>query len=390
MTDNMIWALIGAIIGFLFSLLYSPVMELLFQCKYLNRMKGTYYVENKYAEPFLKYKHITIYKVRGKTLFFKIISFDNSKSLGQIVFETKFLGRGHYKHKYSDAYGLATFIIIDEDTIGFVRQYTDDSKSDSSFVIKSNSLILRRIIPGICINPFSPNSIETQSAINLNDQNSSNEFLIHWTGRGKNAEDSFCILKKIIESKRLKFGTNSLVQESTRKKTPSKKLDNDSPIDCIQKMVCFTDIPIEQSKTICGNYNCFGIRFRKDALALYGVSPVHYILPQFYESYNNWSHEIFNNCYNGESTFDVLVSLCQPSQDCVNGKFIDFYKEQEWRLFPYNDNKSFQIEEEDGCYLQFSVEDVDSIIVLDSYLNEAREFLKKIHIDLNIIPITIK
>ena len=98
-----------------------------------------------------------------------------------------------------------------------------------------------------------------------NKPNHINEFLTHWTGRGKNDEKAFEILSIIINKGELKFSRNPISFP-----TPDYSIT--------VQAICFTDTPIKQSINQCERYNYFGISFNKTEMMEYGANPVLYLI----------------------------------------------------------------------------------------------------------------
>lgn len=163
----------------------------------------------------------------------------------------------------------------------------------------------------------------------VNPPNHINEYLTHWTGRGKTEDESFDILCKIIKSKTLRFSMcdNGFEYES------GKRLCN--------TMICFTDTPIEQSLEHCQRYNYFGISFNKEKMIECGANPVLYMVEnresnqEFLFDFKNCG-EVKNLLYKKNEESNKLawfLSITQPYKTKkVVAKGFAEYLEREWRI----------------------------------------------------------
>jgi len=88
--------------------------------------------------------------------------------------------------------------------------------------------------------------------------------LTHWTGRDKTDEEAFYILEKIITTRKLLL----TYCPNYPRLAPNRQLRT--------MMICFTDIPLNQSREQCERFGRFGIGFSKDVMISYGANPVLY------------------------------------------------------------------------------------------------------------------
>lgn len=146
-----------------------------------------------------------------------------------------------------------------------------------------------------------------------------NPFLTHWVGRKKNDEESFVILKTILECSELKFSSCPI-------NFPA------SNFTVKQEMICFTDTPIRQSKDTCARYGFFGISFNKEQLIEYGANPVLYLTD------NRSIHMEFEIQKRYTKNADQLIhswitSIMQPfdTKKYAKDNHAEFY-EREWRI----------------------------------------------------------
>lgn len=98
-----------------------------------------------------------------------------------------------------------------------------------------------------------------------------NQSLMHWTARGKKEKESFEVLKMIINEGFLQLSY------SPNYGTPPANPDEYDPLnDRRTIMACFTDLPLQFSKTFCEKFGHFGIGFKKETMITYGANPVMY------------------------------------------------------------------------------------------------------------------
>jgi len=231
------------------------------------------------------------------------------------------------------------------------------------------------------------------------------KFLTHWTGRGKSKDGAFEMLKKIIETKELKFSPN-------RVSFP----DNIKTVTNL--MICFTDTPIKHSKEHCNKYGFFGISFNKDKLIHYGANPVLYLMDnrKSYHSYLlDFTDEISIYTDNQEKLLlNWFSSIMQPynTNPDDNKHFPEFF-EREWRIagrvLPFHwletlekyQGKHNEYEfagrirrqqnseniNDNTFFLQFDTDIIENIVVPESFLNQTRQLFteQKLNCELIII-----
>ncbi len=86
--------------------------------------------------------------------------------------------------------------------------------------------------------------------------------LIHWTGRGKTEAEALDVLRNICKSRLLR-----LTYADRFRGNPKYKI----------RMVCFTEIPLQDCRFICQKFGKIGIGFNRETLYKYGVRPVAYV-----------------------------------------------------------------------------------------------------------------
>jgi hypothetical protein len=134
---------VGAIIGVFVSLAWNYFNDLVFGLTILRQRKGKYRIALKNGMTLKSIKEATITGFSGRKLTFNIDSVDikNGSAIGEIVFVSKNYGKGFYKHKKSDLYGLFEFILLPEGKISVIRRYTtdvDNNKRISSQVVETS------------------------------------------------------------------------------------------------------------------------------------------------------------------------------------------------------------------------------------------------------------
>lgn len=150
-----------------------------------------------------------------------------------------------------------------------------------------------------------------------------NEYLTHWTGRKKTAKQSFEILEKIVNSKKLRFSENT-------NSFPSSKIENKN------LMICFTDTPITQSHEHCLRYNYFGISFNKKEMIDHGANPVLYLVDNRQNNQEYLHQFLMQHLFPSNETSLLMSwfsSISQPydTKILAHKNSAEFY-EREWRL----------------------------------------------------------
>lgn len=241
-----------------------------------------------------------------------------------------------------------------------------------------------------------------------NPPNHINKYLTHWTGRGKNCDEAFDILCKIIKSKKLKFSrcNNGFEYISKKMSVP---------------MICFTDTPIEQSLEHCQRYNYFGISFNKEKMIECGANPVLYMVENRKSNqeflfdfkmskFGSFGHFFyFNNELANKLSWFSSISQPYKTKKLASKGFAE-YLEREWRIIRvlpttftkntietggnYNEKLKQKIEceyemkeNEETCYLPFENYFIENIIVLneDKYINQCESLMKEVGLTCDLI-----
>lgn len=238
----------------------------------------------------------------------------------------------------------------------------------------------------------------------LETPNHINRFLTHWTGREKTDEVAFNNLTKIVESFKLKFSDCVTTYP-------------EAAFTSVNKMICFTDTPIDQSLNHCKRYNYFGISFNKEMLIEYGANPVLYIVNNR-RSYSEFMETYFqlkrpNN--NEESNLLSWVRSCFQPYDTklyYDKDWAEFY-EREWRIiriqpfhwleysetilgknneYPFK-GKIHRVQKSDNVndeefYLQFDKNIIENIIIPSDFDREkVKELMRQNNLDCELIII---
>lgn len=149
-------------------------------------------------------------------------------------------------------------------------------------------------------------------------------YLIHWTGKNNDASGAE-VLSIIGRTCQLLLNYN-----------PIFSYDFNNRI--IEKMVCFTDIPLRHSNKHCIKYGRFGIAFDKLKLINAGAQPVFYFTHVSKEDFNHifrflkeqtQKTTIDNKLFNAlKQHFYFMKELSDKRADAPD----TYYYEREWRL----------------------------------------------------------
>jgi len=210
--------------------------------------------------------------------------------------------------------------------------------------------------------------------------------LTHWTGRKKEDDEAFSILKKIVVTKQLKFSYNTI------------SFPDDSSITK-NLMICFADIPLYQSYEHCRRYNHFGIGFNKNEMIDYGASPVLYIVENR-RPHQDYLQNILTNADFQNNQSKSLISWYHSMNQPYNSNNLSEFFEREWRIIrilpfhwkqraeetrgKYNE-QPFKGEIErieiggdmnnEEFYLQFDSKVIENIIVPNHYAEQAEKLI---------------
>jgi hypothetical protein len=221
--------------------------------------------------------------------------------------------------------------------------------------------------------------------------------LIHWTGRGNDDEKSFEILKNII-SKQIIY-----LSYCPNYATP---IDNPTTRNNINDketmMVCFTDLPLKNSKEFCSKFGSFGVGFKKKKMIEYGANPVLYTTSKHIDRIQNINtlinklldEEVDREWKNGMERYQFTSEQLYALHDFFGFTQEFSYKERdenyyqrEWRLnyatLPFEAGKAAEKVGYGGmrgvlggkfrCEMKFSLDDIDYIIMPKSYFKRRSE-----------------
>ncbi len=162
--------------------------------------------------------------------------------------------------------------------------------------------------------------------MNPTDDGYISQYLIHWAGRNKTTGEKVAILSQIASTCRLLLSVNEIF------------FDHNERISIIDKMVCFTDVPLSRSERHCEKYSNFGIAFTKMRLYVKGAQPVFY----FTQAYNKDMEKIYRFIRDQmpKSTIDDKVKealhrhfyFMQKFSKGYAGNEDAYYYEREWRI----------------------------------------------------------
>jgi hypothetical protein len=227
--------------------------------------------------------------------------------------------------------------------------------------------------------------------------------LVHWTGRGKDDEKSFEILKSIISKQIIylsycpNFAT-PIDQSTTRDNINDKRT----------MMVCFTDLPLKYSKEFCSKFGTFGVGFKKTKMIEYGANPVLYTTAKHLERIKStnslinqllseevdrvWKDAKLNNDVGDRYQFTseqlyALNDLFGFTQEFSYKERDENYYQREWRLnyetLPFEAGKGVEkvgyggmhglVDGKFMCEMKFSLNDIDYVILPKSFFKRKKE-----------------
>jgi hypothetical protein len=227
--------------------------------------------------------------------------------------------------------------------------------------------------------------------------------LIHWTGREKDDEKSFEILKSIISKQIIYLSycpnyATPVIASTTKDNINDKKT----------MMICFTDLPLIYSKEFCSKFGTFGVGFKKTKMIEYGANPVMYTTAKHLERIKStnslinkllseevdreWKDAKLNDDlgdhyqFNSKQLF-ALNELFGFTQEFSYKERDENYYQREWRLnyetLPFEVGKGAEKVGYGGmhgivggkfmCEFKFSLDDIDYIILPKSYFKRKKE-----------------
>ena len=111
-------------------------------------------------------------------------------------------------------------------------------------------------------------------------------------------------------------------------------------------MVCFTDIPIEQSKKHREEYGQFGLAMKKEWGMKHGLNPILYVVKdsEVYNAYNHLQYVVLKQYENEKNDQEGILDLIEAfmnyagfMKEYTNDPAMQakpFYDEREWRYLP--------------------------------------------------------
>lgn len=224
-----------------------------------------------------------------------------------------------------------------------------------------------------------------------------NNTLVHWTGRGKENEKSFEILKSIISNQIIYL--SYCPNYATPTKNPTTR---DNINDKKTMMVCFTDLPLKYSKEFCSKFGTFGVGFKKKKMIEYGANPVLYTTGKHINRVKNvnglinkllseevdreWKSEMERYQYTAVQLYS-LQEFFGFTQEFSYKERDENYYQREWRLnydtLPFEVGKGAEKVGYGGmhglvngkfmCEMKFSLDDIEYIIVPRTYFKRRKE-----------------
>lgn len=220
--------------------------------------------------------------------------------------------------------------------------------------------------------------------------------MVHWTGRAKTHDQAFLALSSICADHLLRLLYCPIyVQKDFRPQN---------------RMVCFTDIPLEFSAQHCSRFGKFGIAFKKQNMIKYGANPVFYTTEAHLARVKHLSTllakmrdmekdrelksalEPYYFTEDETVAFIGILGFLQEYSYKNSDTASDLtYYQREWRLtfnilpFRSGDGQispgSASFESKNGIsypIFKFAAVDVDSIIVPRAFSDRAKEFVDKL------------
>ncbi len=160
-----------------------------------------------------------------------------------------------------------------------------------------------------------------------------NQELVHWTARDKTNEEAFNILSTIVSERvlRLTYCPNYVSEEYKPESS----------------MVCFTDIPLNQSRKHCAKFGKCGIAFKKKNMIEYGANPVFYTTAKHFDRIRNiatllermkdlekdreWREGLERYSFEEEETLAMLEVTEFLQEYSYKNRDLN-YPQREWRL----------------------------------------------------------
>ncbi len=214
------------------------------------------------------------------------------------------------------------------------------------------------------------------------------KYLIHWAGQGHPDQQRAEILSSIASTCQLLLSQGD--------PTDPNDLFFDGSIKIVDRMVCFTDVPLVLSADHCRKYSPFGIAFHKLALINQGAQPVFYFTHVFQRDMSTIYKFILQQLEN--TTLDPNVFRAIHRHFYYMKKFSDSradrtdtnYYEREWRvgelsLLPEGENRGRWclnnklptsignlVFQEGKPYFRFHRSDVSFLVAPKSYFSSIR------------------
>ena len=232
-----------------------------------------------------------------------------------------------------------------------------------------------------------------------------NNTLVHWTGREKDDDSAFDVLKSIVNNQMLWL-------------TPAPNFGSTIP-EKETMMICFTDIPLKFSKEHCSLFGKFGVGFKKENFINYGANPVQYLT----SVHNNrisevntlinellqknvdreWKKEMEKYQFSEEQLYSLLELFGFTQEYKYNNNHINYYQ-REWRIdyqtltpkiggnptIPGQSGLRGNISGKFRCEMKFAIEDIDYIVLPKSHYKRRNEILDNVNCEVKIYEVEVE
>jgi hypothetical protein len=232
-----------------------------------------------------------------------------------------------------------------------------------------------------------------------------NDTLVHWTGRAKDENASFEILKSIVTKQLLwltpapNFGS-TISQKETM-------------------MACFTDIPLKYSKDHCFLFGKFGIGFNKNKFIEYGANPVLYLTPTHNTRINEvnslinrllrenvdreWREQVDRYQFTEDQLYSLFELFGFYQEYRYNDNHINYYQ-REWRIVydtlssksggdpivPGQSGMRGIVSGKMRCEMKFALEDIEYLILPKAYCKRKNEILEVVNCKVKIYEVEVE
>ncbi|MEN6502859.1 MAG: abortive infection system antitoxin AbiGi family protein [Tenuifilaceae bacterium] len=232
-----------------------------------------------------------------------------------------------------------------------------------------------------------------------------NDTLVHWTGRAKDDDSAFEILKSIV-TKQLLWLTKAPNFGSTIR-------------DKETMMVCFTDIPLRFSEKHCSLFGKFGVGFNKNKFIEYGANPVLYLTSTHNSRISEvntlinrllgenidreWREQVDRYQFTEDQLYSLFELFSFSQEYKYNDNHINYYQ-REWRIgyetltpkiggdptIPGQSGIRGIVNGKMRCEMKFAPEDIDYIILPKSHYKRKNEILDIVDCKVKIYEVEVE